>query len=833
MRIPERASTFLRDVKRRSQRVKRSKSLIARNPDCRLSGSFVQLNEEEVRQKYIEDVKREREWRKGCGGDDEDFDDEQLHAAAAAATAASPELRRQADGDGEAEQQCTCACRVHQQTTTSTSATPRRAHHLLTATTPMHTTAGASGRLVFTPIPGSPGVVCPAAALTPADDHRFDLSPRSSGHFRKLSSPSLQDMQEDKENMQPARPAPPPATPTASLGPPPATPNFSSARRRCSRRSSLFTPSFKKLSHLTSTGQDNNDTAAAITPYKKGSVRTLPIDKKAKKSAAANAATAVALTTSTTNGVEETGQGRIIPIKQGYLYKKSGASRIYRRKYVTLCSDGTMTYYPTFQAYVDNTHSKEIHLQHVTVKIPGQKPTGLKSTTNTTTATTTSNGQTPDLLQSAVTSSSSSSSDEFDREMVGYNNNSLPHNHQQPQQHAEQNGKKTETKTPKRKRHRLSDEHDTPANNSNTNTSSSLFELVIVSLDSRQWQFQLCSQEEGEQWVQAIQHQIHRSLRAGTESSAAPTTETSSSAAYPSSATIAGWMTSSSLQVVLANNGGGVTADEIETVRVLPGNSECADCGAAAPGWASLNLGTLICIECSGIHRNLGTHISRVRSLDLDSWSAANLGVLRAIGNRLANAVWEAAIHQNSCDSETLSPRLPVKPSANSARQHKENFIKSKYLSKSFLGGMQKVEEGVANGVKEVEVYSGEHLVRAIQSGDMQLFLSALLRLNVDQLNSEENSAKCSPLQLAINSNNLQFAQLLVWNNADTSMLNYNTDTAKVQQRNADTGDTSGEFFSHNSSRSSASSVSASSCTFSYTSGPDTKKVCPRESQLL
>ena len=45
----------------------------------------------------------------------------------------------------------------------------------------------------------------------------------------------------------------------------------------------------------------------------------------------------------------------------------------------------------------------------------------------------------------------------------------------------------------------------------------------------------------------------------------------------------------------------------------------------------------------------------------------------------------------------------------------------------------------------------------------MQLFLSALLRLNVDQLNSEENSAKCSPLQLAINSNNLQFAQLLVW----------------------------------------------------------------------
>ena len=38
------------------------------------------------------------------------------------------------------------------------------------------------------------------------------------------------------------------------------------------------------------------------------------------------------------------------------------------------------------------------------------------------------------------------------------------------------------------------------------------------------------------------------------------------------------------------------------------------------PDWASLNLGSLICIECSGIHRNLGTHISKVRSLELDDW---------------------------------------------------------------------------------------------------------------------------------------------------------------------------------------------------------------------
>ena len=70
--------------------------------------------------------------------------------------------------------------------------------------------------------------------------------------------------------------------------------------------------------------------------------------------------------------------GRLIPLKQGYMYKKS-VSGIYKRKYVTLCSDSLMTYYPSFQAYIENVDGKEIQLSHVTVKIPGKKPSGLKT----------------------------------------------------------------------------------------------------------------------------------------------------------------------------------------------------------------------------------------------------------------------------------------------------------------------------------------------------------------------------------------------------------------------------------------------------------------------
>ena len=51
----------------------------------------------------------------------------------------------------------------------------------------------------------------------------------------------------------------------------------------------------------------------------------------------------------------------------------------------------------------------------------------------------------------------------------------------------------------------------------------------------------------------------------------------------------------------------------VDALKKIVGNDKCADCSAPDPDWASLNLGLLICIECSGVHRNLGVHISKVR----------------------------------------------------------------------------------------------------------------------------------------------------------------------------------------------------------------------------
>ncbi|KAL9127125.1 MAG: hypothetical protein Q9217_003933 [Psora testacea] len=108
----------------------------------------------------------------------------------------------------------------------------------------------------------------------------------------------------------------------------------------------------------------------------------------------------------------------------------------------------------------------------------------------------------------------------------------------------------------------------------------------------------------------------------------------------------------------------------IKTLLKLEGNKSCADCKRNKhPRWASWNLGVFVCIRCSGIHRGMGTHVSRVKSVDLDAWTDEQLQSVLRWGNSRANKYWEAKLAPGHVPSEAKI----------------ENFIRTKYEAKRWV----------------------------------------------------------------------------------------------------------------------------------------------------
>ncbi|KAK1433972.1 hypothetical protein QVD17_10890 [Tagetes erecta] len=144
------------------------------------------------------------------------------------------------------------------------------------------------------------------------------------------------------------------------------------------------------------------------------------------------------------------------------------------------------------------------------------------------------------------------------------------------------------------------------------------------------------------------------------------------------------------------------TERPVDALKNVPGNDKCADCGSPDPDWASLNLGVLICIECSGVHRNLGCHISKVRSLELDVkvWEPSVITLFQSLGNVFVNSIWEKSVSvkrtygadelpERSMESDKSRESIG-KPGCDEHISTKEKFIHAKYADRRFI---QKVKD--------------------------------------------------------------------------------------------------------------------------------------------
>uniref|UniRef100_A0A673AAC6 ArfGAP with GTPase domain, ankyrin repeat and PH domain 2 n=1 Tax=Sphaeramia orbicularis TaxID=375764 RepID=A0A673AAC6_9TELE len=360
------------------------------------------------------------------------------------------------------------------------------------------------------------------------------------------------------------------------------------------------------------------------------------------------------------------------------LYKRSGSSlnKEWKKKYVTLSNNGTLSYHSSSSDYTQNIHGKEIDLLRVTVKVPGKRPPRAVAPA----------GPSPVPLTS----------------VPGLNG--------------------------------LSKEQTTAENTKEENA-----DFIIVSFTGQTWHFEAQSQEERDSWVTAIESQILASLQS-CESGRNKARRSSQSEAVA-----------------------------LQAIRNAKGNGLCVDCEAPNPTWASLNLGALICIECSGIHRNLGTHLSRVRSLDLDDWPGELTQVLAAIGNHMANSIWECCTQGRT------------KPTPNATREERESWIRAKYEQRAFVAPLK---PALSNHLPEDSM--PEWLLSAVTERDLPRLLLLLAHSNKEQINAQPAGLPSPPhtaLHAACQQGDVVMTQLLVWYGIDVKVKDSQGQTAIMLAR--------------------------------------------------
>lgn len=445
---------------------------------------------------------------------------------------------------------------------------------------------------------------------------------------------------------------------------------------------------------------------------------------------------------------------RGIPIKQSILYKRSGSSlnKEWKKKYVTLSNNGTLSYHSSSSDYTQNIHGKEIDLLRVTVKVPGKRPPravapagpspvpptsvpGLNGLSKEQTAaenTSTVPQLCPNTLSVVDDRSGGLSPQGGDRGLQRCAS-SLSTKAQSVDalegtagpfvgKDSGQASPMSDRKKNRRKKS-MNQKGDAAVGQAEEEENA---DFIIVSFTGQTWHFEAQSQEERDSWVTAIESQILASLQS-CESGRNKARRSSQSEAVA-----------------------------LQAIRNAKGNGLCVDCEAPNPTWASLNLGALICIECSGIHRNLGTHLSRVRSLDLDDWPGELTQVLAAIGNHMANSIWECCTQGRT------------KPTPNATREERESWIRAKYEQRAFVAPLQ---QALSNHLPEDSM--PEWLMSAVTERNLPRLLLLLAHSNKEQINAQPAGLPSPPhtaLHAACQQGDVVMTQLLVWYGIDVKV---------------------------------------------------------------